>query len=457
MSDQSLDGSFRDPAGFMFRDNKGRLLRQVNPEGADDYRKFMDSKLYDDLVSAGHIVSHKEVALEKGSKAYAVLAPDEIPFITYPFEWSFSQLQDAALLTLSIQKAALKRSMTLKDASAYNIQFTGGKPIFIDTLSFEEYKDGMAWTAYKQFCQHFLAPLALMAKVDPNLGQLLRVHLDGIPLPLAAKLMPGGSKWNAGLAMHLFLHARAQKAKEGAHQKQSGGIQKQQLQAIIDSLIRTVRKLRPGDFQSEWGDYYANNTNYSVDAADAKAKIVSKLAEDCKAKTAIDIGGNNGRYSRVLNKLGIFTVCSDIDPNAVEANYRFANAHKERLMLPLLVDMTNPGGGLGWGNVERPIVSNRIHADLVMALAVIHHLAISNNLPMAKIAEYFAQFAPNLILEFVPKQDSQVQKLLATREDIFPDYTEQGCKDAFAKYYTLQKEEKVKGSKRTVYLFKRKG
>lgn len=457
MGNHSLSSSFRDPAGFMFRDSKGRLLRQVNDEGSADYRKFMDSKLYDDLVSAGYIVSHKEITPEKNSKAYAILAPAEIPFITYPFEWSFSQLQDAALLTLKIQKAALKHGMTLKDASAYNIQFKDGRPIFIDTLSFEEYQDGMAWTAYKQFCQHFLAPLALMSKVDPNLSQLMRVHLDGIPLPLAAKLMPGGSKWNAGLAMHLFLHARAQKAKEGDHKKQSSGIQKQQLQAIIDSLARTVQKLRLGEFQSEWGDYYANNTNYSVDAADAKAKIVSKFAEDCKAKTAIDIGGNNGRYSRVLNKLEIFTICSDIDPNAVEANYRYSKKHKEQLMLPLLVDMTNPGGGLGWGNTERPIISERIHTDLVMALAVIHHLAISNNLPMVKIAEYFAQFAPNLILEFVPKQDSQVQKLLATREDIFPDYTEQGCKEAFGHYYTLQKEEKVKGSKRTVYLFKRKG
>lgn len=453
----SLDASFRDPAGFMFRDSKGRLLRQVNDEGSADYRQLMDSKLYDDLVSAGYIVAHKELKPAKDSAAYTILEPEEIAFITYPFEWSFSQLQDAALLTLQIQKKALKHAMTLKDASAYNVQFRDGKPIFIDTLSFEEYKDGVAWTAYRQFCQHFLAPLALMAKVDPSLGQLLRVNLDGIPLPLAAKLMPGSSKFNVGLGMHLFLHARAQKAKEGENQKPSGGLQKQQLLAIIDSLQRTIKKLRPREFQTEWGDYYANNTNYSVDAADAKAKIVSKLAQLSKAKTAIDIGGNNGRYSRVLNKLGIFTVCSDIDPNAVEANYRYAKANKEHLMLPLLVDMTNPGGGLGWANVERPVISERIHTDLVMALAVIHHLAISNNLPMDKIAQYFAEFAPNLILEFVPKQDSQVQKLLATREDIFPDYTEEGCKKAFTKFFTLEKEEKVKGSKRTVYLFKRKG
>lgn len=452
----SLDASFRDPAGFMYRDSKGRLLRQVNQAGADDYRKLMDSKLYDDLVKAGYLVSHKEIKPEKDSKVYTILQPEEIPFITYPFEWSFSQLQDAAVMTLQIQKKALKHGMILKDASAYNLQFKAGRPIFIDTLSFEEYKDGMAWTAYKQFCQHFLAPLALMAKVDPNLSQLLRVHLDGIPLPLAAKLMPGGSRWNAGLGMHLFLHARAQKAKESEHKKQSNGLHKQQLQAIIESLERTVKKLRSHDFQTEWGDYYANNTNYSVDAADAKAKIVKNFAKASKAKTAIDIGGNNGRYSRVLNDLGIFTVCSDIDPNAVEANYRFAKKKKENLMLPLLVDMTNPGGGLGWENTERPIISHRVQTDMVMALAVIHHLAISNNLPMAKIAECFAKFAPSLILEFVPKEDSQVQKLLATRKDIFPDYDEEGCKKAFNKYYKLEKEEKVKGSKRTMYLFKRK-
>lgn len=453
---KASQASFRDPAGFMYKDERGILLRQVNEVGAADYDLFVSSGLYDTLAAKRMLVRHKVMPGVQAKGVHTTLRPDVVPFISYPFEWSFSQLKDAALLTLNIQKQALKHGMSLKDASAYNVQFVDGRPLFIDTLSFETYKPGTAWAAYRQFCQHFLAPLALMAYTDINLSQLLRVHLDGIPLELTAKLLPRRARLKLSLVIHLVLHARAQRTKAADHKRPTAVVSRSSLDAIIDSLERTIRKLQPRSDSSEWGDYYKNNTNYSAKAADAKAKVIVDMVKPLKAKSVLDLGGNNGEYSRPLNKLGLTAVCTDIDPNAVEANYRHVRLHKETQMLPLLVDLTNPGGNLGWQNNERQPIHERLQTTVVMALAIVHHLAISNNLPLGNIAEYFAKFGPYLIIEFVPKADSQVQKLLSTRPDIFPDYNEEGLKQAFSHYYKLQKEVKIKGTKRTLYLFKTK-
>lgn len=448
------EASFRDPAGFVYRDEKGVVLRQVNPAGAEDYELLMNSGLYAELASKGWLVSHvqKKKTAEGG---HVTLQPQAIPVISYPFEWSFSQLRDAALLTLKIQKRALSHGLSLKDASAYNIQFLEGRPILIDTLSFERYKEGEPWKAYRQFCQHFLAPLALMAHVDVALLQTARIYLDGIPLGLAAKLLPRSARLRTGLLLHLFWHARAQKANEHVHIKQAVRVGMRQQLAIIDSLERTIRKLKPKAYETEWGDYYTN-TNYTPAAADKKAKLIREMVRSLKAQTVLDFGGNDGRYSRALHKEGVFTVCADIDPIAVEANYRLVKKQKETLMLPLLVDFTNPGGAMGWSNQERTPIHERLQVDAVLALAVIHHLAISNNLPFDRIAKYFHALAPYLIIEFVPKADSQVQKLLATREDIFPDYTEDGFERAFGPYYTITQSQKIAGSKRTLYVMRRK-
>ncbi|MCL4823372.1 MAG: hypothetical protein KJZ57_04050, partial [Anaerolineales bacterium] len=204
----SLAASFRDPGGFLFS-RGGILYRQVNRAGADDYTRFMESGLYEKLVKAGLLIPHAEVDEPPAEAAlsFKILRPERAPFISYPYEWSFSQLKDAALATLSIQKRALKLGMSLKDASAYNIQFIHGRPMLIDTLSFEVYREGRPWDAYRQFCQHFLAPLALMSRVDVRLGQLLRVHIDGLPLDLASRLLPASTRLDFGLLTHIHIHA----------------------------------------------------------------------------------------------------------------------------------------------------------------------------------------------------------------------------------------------------------
>lgn len=441
----------------MYRNQHRVLLRQINKAGVVDYKQLMESGLYQELQSKSLLVQHKEVPLDlkANSDARIVIEPYKIPFISYPFEWSFSQLRDAALLTLRIQRIALKHGMSLKDASAYNIQFDQGKPVFIDTLSFETYKPGEPWQAYRQFCQHFLAPLALMSYTDLHLSQLLRVYTDGIPLDLTHKLLPARTRLKPGLAIHISAHSRAQAAKAQSAAKPAGKVSLLRLEGILDNLARTIRHLKLPKANTEWGNYY-DITNYTSASEKKKATIITDLVSSLPVKTVLDLGGNNGSYSRPLHKLKVLTVCADYDPLAVEDNYRTMRTHNEHLMLPLLIDVTNPGGALGWANQERDDITKRLECDMVMALALIHHLAISNNLPLSHIRDYLKSLGKYVLVEFVPKSDSQVKILLATREDIFPDYNEANFEAVFKQEFKLVEKKSIKGTKRTLYLFKRK-
>ena len=178
MENRKIKSSFRDPSGFLFV-NEGNLYRQINKSYQNEFDKIMDSGLYDELVEKELLIPHEESSTEspQSEKCYKIIKPKLIDFISYPYEWSFSQLKDAALITLKIQKIALEYGLTLKDCSAYNVQFFNGKPIFIDTLSFEIYQEGQFWKGYRQFCQHFLSPLALMSHKDIRLNQLLKIFL----------------------------------------------------------------------------------------------------------------------------------------------------------------------------------------------------------------------------------------------------------------------------------------
>jgi ribosomal protein L11 methylase PrmA len=448
-----LSASFRDPSGFLFS-RGGALYRQVNRKYQQEYARLMESGLYEKLVKAGLLIPHTEVnqAPAEAENAYKVIQPERVAFISYPYEWSFGQLKDAALATLSVQKRALKRGMSLKDASAYNIQFVHGKATLIDTLSFETYKEGQPWVAYRQFCQHFLAPLALMALRDVRLSQLLRVYIDGVPLDLASELLPWNTRLNFGLLTHIHLHAGAQKkyAGEEIHSRR-GAMSKQALSALIESLDSTVRKLewKPGG--TEWGNYY-NITNYSDAAFEHKKLLVREWTQHLQPELVWDLGANTGVFSRVVSEEGPRVVAFDIDPTAIEQNYRQVKAEKNEKLLPLLLDLTNPSPALGWANRERDAFGARGPADLVLALALIHHLAISNNVPLSQLAHFFAEITKWLVIEFVPKSDSQVQKLLASREDIFPTYTRQGFEAAFGERFKIRDAVNVNESERVLYL-----
>ncbi len=450
-------GSFRDPSGFLFYKG-GQIYRQVNSIYRQDYDHLMGSGLYKALVDSGLMIPHKEV--DTGGpgpgKAYKIIKPEPIPFISYPYEWCFGQLKDAALATFKIQKISMEHGMALKDCSAYNIQFKNGRPIFIDTLSFEKYREGQPWIAYRQACQHFLAPLALMSYTDFRLNQLLRIHIDGIPLDLASSLLPSSTNFNPLLLSHIHLHAKSQRHyADKAIKMDSRKMSRLSFMGLMDSLESALGKLDWKARETEWGDYY-EDTNYTKDALEHKKKIVSDFFERTGRGTVWDLGANDGLFSRIAGNKGALTISFDIDPVAVQKNYLQSKNEGEENILPLLLDLTNPSPGIGWENTERASLLERGPAETVFALALIHHLAISNNLPIYKIAGFLSLACSSLIIEFIPKEDSQVQRLLATREDIFPDYSQQAFEDEFRKYFKIEATEKIKGSKRTMYLMKKK-
>jgi len=345
--------------------------------------------------------------------------------------------------------------MSLKDASAYNVQFMKGNPIFIDTLSFELYEPDKPWNAYRQFCQHFLAPLALMCYTDVRLNILLTNYTDGIPLELASKLLPSRTKFNFSLLSHIHLHSKAQKKyKTSGETAKSAKVSFNGLIGIIDNLESAIKKMKWKPDKTEWADYY-DETNYTEYSFINKKQIVENfLSEFDDIKSLWDLGANNGEFSRLASNKGIQTIAFDTDHAAVEKNYLQVKKNNENYLLPLVIDLTNPSPGIGWGNMERNTLLDRGPVDLVMALALIHHLAISNNIPLVMIAGYLSRLAKYLIIEFVPKSDSKVKFLLSSREDIFTNYNQQNFEMEFSNYFNIIKKEQISESERTIYLMK---
>lgn len=453
-----LPSSFRDPAGAVFK-LSGVLYRGIRAAGLPRYEALLASGLYAELVGAGLLVPHEEVALPTGGLGdfVRVIRPEEIPFVSYPYEWSFSQLKDAARVTLEIEKRALARGLTLIDASAYNIQFLRGRPVLIDTLSLGPAVEGAPWPAYGQYCRHFLAPLALMAHRDVRLGQLLRVHLDGVPLDLAAALLPAGARRRPGLFLHLHLHAKSQKRYEGRTSRAAAGrVGRSALLGLVDSLDTATRRLRWRAGGTEWADYY-RDTNYTPAGADDKRKAVAEFIAEARPRTVWDLGANDGTFSRVAAASGAMTVAFDIDPACVEKNYLRVRADNDPSLLPLLLDLTNPSPAAGWDNAERMALSERGPADAVLALALVHHLAIGNNVPLGLIASALARLGRRLLVEFVPKSDSQVARLLVTREDIFDLYTREEFERAFTGPFEIVRRVPLPDSERALYVMSRKG
>jgi len=456
---ERVGASFRDPAAFVFT-RAGVLYRQVNESGRELYDALMQSGLYDTLAASGDLVRHAEVGQDVAADehAYRILRPDRVTLISYPYEWCFSQLKDAALLTLRLQRAAMARGMSLKDATAYNVQFETGRPVWIDTLSFEPLRVGAPWVAYRQFCEFYVAPLALMRYTDVRLHQLLRTFLDGVPVDLASRLLPWHTRASTGLGVHIHLHAAA--GRRAARKQAPVGetpaqrrMPKHALEGLIDSLERTVKGLDWEPAGTVWGDYY-DATNYSETAFANKRELVAAALERVQPALVWDLGAIDGTFSRLASERGIRVAAFDMDPAAVEKNYRRMCAGLERNILPLVMDLTNPSPACGWAGEERQSLVERGPADLALSLALVHHLAIAHNVPFDHLAAFFASIARALVIEFVPKDDSQVQRMLATREDVFTDYTQEAFERAFARRFEIEASTPVTGSRRSLYLMK---
>ncbi len=448
--------SFRDPSGFVFLD-RNILYRQINFSYKDHYDYLINSGLYDLLVKQELLISHTERGLNQklSSDAYKVIQPEFIPFISYPYEWCFSQLKDAALAILIIQKHALGFGMTLKDASAYNIQFLNGKPILIDTLSFEIYTEGRPWIAYKQFCQHFLAPLALMSYRNAHLSKLSQIYIDGIPLNLASSLLGWRSFLHPALYAHINLQANMQSLfKKTARHHSSYHLSKKRLMGLLDNLLSVVSSLQWKSRDAEWENYY-EKTNYSAEAFEDKKKIIGFFLDKLQPVMVWDLGANTGVFSRIASVKGAETISFDIDPAAVEKSYIEVKKHQEKNILPLVLDITNPSHAIGWANKEISSLQERGPAQAIFVLAMIHHLVITNSIPFEYIAKFLGQVGTFLVIEFIHPEDSQVQRMISLSVKVFPGYTQEGFESAFRKYFSILDVKTIKDSKRVLYLMKK--
>ena len=450
-------GSFRDPSGSVFIHGE-KLYRKINLSYKEDYDALVGSGLYQRLVREGLLLPHQGVDhfLHNDPNLFKVIQPEFLPFISHPYEWCFSQLKDAALATLTIQRVALEYGFTLKDASAYNIQFKDGKPILIDTLSFKRYVEGEAWIGYRQFCQHFLAPLALMSQKDVRLNQLTKVFLDGLPLDLTQRLLPWKSFFHFFLLLHIHLHAKVQKKFSFKFSGKKHLIPKSRLYPLIDSLISSVNHLKWLPKGTEWTEY-DQDMNYQDGSFEYKKALIFEILQQIQPKMVWDLGANTGIFSRIAAAKKVPVISLDSDPGAIEKNYLWCKANEEKYILPLIVDIFNPSPAIGWQNAERASLVERGPADLIMALALIHHLMISNNLPLSKIAVFFSAICRHwLIIEYVPKSDSWAQRLLKTRTDIFSDYTQDHFEKTFAPFFKIRFCRKIENSERSIYFLEKK-
>ncbi len=452
-----LTSSFRDPCGKVYSDGQ-KIIRSVNACYQKDFEQASSSGLFEKLIANKDIPNFKEVSAHVIDGAWKVLEVEKIPFISYPYEWSFPQLRAAAIFTLELQKKALECGMSLKDATAYNVQFIGNKPIFIDLLSFETRNEDEPWQAYRQFCMHFLAPLALQS-FDYRLSRLSALWIDGIPLELAWSLLPFKANFYGGLQMHLHFHSMAEKkfedGRKAAEHTKKAKLSTKQLIELIDSLKRTVENLPDPKGVGEWADYY-NDTNYSDLARQHKEELIELAANRYSGDLALDLGANTGKYSAILAKKFKNVIAADIDNTAVANHFRDLNKNDTKNILPLVLDLANPSPAIGFSCCERMSWLERDKPKLICALALSHHLYFTCGVNFSEQAEFFnrsLKSGSHLVLEFVPREDSQVERMLAARDDIFDDYSFEDFKANFSKYFDELELFEIKDSLRKCFFF----
>ncbi len=456
-------GSFRDPGGQIYA-RGGEIYRAVMGKAAGEFAAFRESGLLDRLIQKGTLVSTCEVnatvLAKTGVDPSLVLHHQRVPFISYPYEWSFSLLKAAALLHLNVQIDALRGGFSLSDSTAYNVQFNGLKPVFIDVLSFRKYVEGEIWSGHRQFCEQFLNPLLLRAFFGIPHNAWFRGNLEGIETAMLARMMPWWRNLSFNVLSHVTLQARLQStaiADNGKSVARAKAVKLPKLnyERLLLSLRDWISGLQPKDTGQTVWQHYAENTTYDSAEQKAKKRFVAAFCEKVKPAQLWDIGCNTGDYSEVALSSGAKQVIGfDFDQGALERAYARAKA-KSLNFLPLFQDGANPSPNQGWANAERKSVLGRSGAQAVVALAFEHHLAIGRNIPLPGVVDALVKLAPAGVIEFVQKQDPTVQQLLALREDIFPDYTISAFEAALKSRARIVKQETVSVSGRTLYWFDR--
>jgi ribosomal protein L11 methylase PrmA len=447
--------SFRDPSGFIFRDS-GKIYRQINPAFFQDYKAARDAGIYEKLTTKKWLIQHKEI---ESTADKIILQPEEIGFITYPYEWSFSQYKHAAQLTLKIQTSLLEDGFSLKDASAFNVTFHHGKPIFIDTLSIEWYVENQPWRALKQFSEHFFAPLLLAQKYGSRHLKTLLHNINGIPLTEVKSHLSFFKKLHPTVYSHISLLAGDETevtSNKSLGRKAQLAIKDQlKILKVLENYISNMSLKE----NTEWSDYY-NQTNYQSNSFDEKKKVIASWVQDLEIERAIDFGGNNGEFGEViLDQVKQLMVC-DIDQAAIDQSYqRFVKNGKVQ---SIVLDLMQPSPSVGFQNEERESFLNRLqewNPDLGMALALIHHLTLTGNVPFEMSASFFALYCPHLIIEFPDREDSWVQFILDSKRDarhLFDFYEVSAFAKAYTQNFTVLKQHKITGTHRTLFLMQRK-
>ena len=437
MSSLACDpGSFRDPGGRVYSDG-ARIFRTVNQPNAEAYQQARDSGLLARLAERNLLLGTEErdrkLIGAAGKSAVHLLEHPRIPFISYPYEWSASLLRKAALHHLDTQLEALERGFTMSDATAYNVQFVGPKPVFIDHLSFRPYRDGEIWAGHRQFCTQFLNPLILWSRFGIAPNHWYRGSQEGIAPEDLAPLMRLRDRFSWTILTHVVAQAalqnRSVRSGMAAGQHRSAKLPKAGFQGMLQGLRSFIAGTAPKREATVWGDYAGNNS-YGDAEAQAKRAFVQDMAAAVKPKLMFDLGCNSGDYSIAALEAGAnYVVGFDFDFGALETALERADQGKHNF-LPLWLDAANPSPSQGWGQAERKGLKERSKADAVVALAFIHHIAIGKNVPLDMVVDWIMAMAPQGIIEFPPKSDPMVQCLLSQRDDIFPDYTEEAFRAA---------------------------
>jgi hypothetical protein len=441
-------GSFRDPDSTIFYAD-GEVYRALTRKGHEEWLRLSRTKLFARLLEESKVVQTEEVDRAQAPPALraaaydVVLRHELIPFVSYPYEWTPGMLRDAALLTLDINMASLDEDLVLKDATPYNVQFKGSRPVFLDIGSWEHLEPGEPWVAYRQFCMQFLYPLMLQAYKGVPFQPWLRGAIDGITPSQMRALMSFRDRFRKGALTHVFLHARleqryAQSGRTGGDVKKelkSAGFGKDLLRTNMRKMRKAVEAAAPNVPASVWTAYRHENTYEDADNQ-AKAEFIQSVASLRDWKLAWDLGANDGRYSRIIAERARYVLALDQDPSTVELLYRDLKAEGNEQILPVVMNLTDPSPGLGWRGVERRAWTERGTPELILALALLHHVSITGNVPVRQFVDWLASFDSHVVIEFMTREDAMVRKLLSAKRISHDDYNrgffEQCIRSAFA-------------------------
>ncbi len=455
------EGSFRDSNGQVFY-HRNEVFRGISEKALRHWQELKSTAFYSTACRSGHLPSTVEIDPDQEDlpslqtqKWAAILKHDPISFVSYPYEWPFHALRDAALLQLQLLQEALEENMILKDSSSFNIQWQGCHPIFIDIPSFEPWAPGEPWVGYRQFCQLFLYPLMLQAYKNVPFHYWLRGHIDGFEPEYFNHLVSWRDLLRPGVLIHVNLHARLQKAFEKStnsvkKQLQDSGFAKELIQANISRLQKLVGKLTWKQRQSPWVSYDQEHA-YAEKDRQVKESFVRKAASVQRWPLAWDLGCNVGAYSRILAEYSDYVVAMDSDHLAVDKFYQQLKHEKKTNILPLVINLADPSPSLGWRGQERKNLLTRGAPSLTLCLALLHHMVIQANIPLAAFVAWLRSLDSALIIEFVSRQDPLVQRLLRNKTDNYSEYNIEFFEETLRSYFTIRNIEKLPCGTRTLY------